>query len=138
MKRLWRLAPVLFALACGSGNSNPVIIIIATPTATVAATATATAAPAKNGPPVLGMFVVPSPPAGAAPFDLLANMCRCSDPDADHLFFTLKWGDGTLNFRDSGCRFEHVYVAAGTYRAIFCVSDHINPDVCNDYLVKVS
>jgi hypothetical protein len=131
------LAVAAGLVACGKSNPagpNP------TPTATATATATSTVRPAPrpNGPPILGIRTVPSPPTGAAPFLLEINLCTCSDPDADPLTFTLKWGDGLVQTKTSGCRFDHTYGAPGQYFAFYCVADGHNPAVCKNYTINVS
>lgn len=137
MKRLLPAAVVFALLACGKGNLNPTTVATPTATATNAPTATPTVRPRPNGPPVLGIKTIPSPMTGTAPFTVEVNMCRCSDPDADPLFFEWSWGDGNHSFHEF-CRQDHTYATPGVYATFFCVSDHINESVCKNYTVTVN
>jgi hypothetical protein len=130
---------VLLALGVCSGCcdcENPAAPGVPTQTAAPTASPAPTAAPtaAANQPPELGIEVHPR--NGTAPLTVLANMCFCADADRDALFYSFKWGDGQRG-GSQFCRREHVYATPGQYRAIFCVSDHNNEDVCQSYVIRV-
>jgi hypothetical protein len=131
---------VLVVVLAGCNDEIPSAPSTASPTPTAAATPapTPTATPAANGPPVLGLRIVPNPPSGSAPLFVKVNMCTTSDPDADPILFEFKFGGGVDRF-SALCRDEYTYQKRGRYAAFFCASDpphgHV---VCQNFLIVVS
>jgi hypothetical protein len=110
------------------------------PSATTPAPAAPTPPPAPTQPVSLAVKLNPSPPDGAAPLTLHANMCgsRPSPPVDDYpLTFTFTYGDGARHVQ-TFCRDHHTYQDSGSFRASFCATDGVaGHESCASFKVRV-